>query len=158
MYYCLINNKNNITMEFKTDQGKTFTSNFDNDATEFIMKSRTEDSNSGKIIPFPFTSDEIELIEEIYNHSIKDNSTFLQSAKDYHLHSSKGEGIPDELDEEIEEIKDMFNSELILNWELCEELFGDTGEDLTLEDGSVSDNTLSVFEDTVLFYFAYLAK
>ena len=41
-------------MEFKTDQGKTFTSNFDNDATEFIMKSRTEDSNSGKIIPFPF--------------------------------------------------------------------------------------------------------
>ena len=145
-------------MEFKTDQGKTFTSNFDHDATEFIMKSRTEDSNSGKIVPFPFTSDEIELIEEIYNHCIKDNSTFLQSAKDYHLHSSKGEGIPDELDEMIEEIKDMFNKELILNWELCEELFGNTGEDLTLEDGSVSDNTLSVFEDTILFYFAYLAK
>jgi hypothetical protein len=145
-------------MEFKTDQGKTFTSNFDNDATEFIMKSRTEDSNSGKIIPYPFTSDEIEEIENIYDHFIKDNSTFLQSAKDYHLHSSKGEGIPDELDEEIEEIKDIFNRNLILNWELCEELFGGSGESIALEDESVWDDTMSVFEDTVLFYFAYLAK
>ena len=145
-------------MEFKTDQGKTFTSNFDNDATEFIMKSRTEDSNSGKIIPYPFTSDEIEEIENIYDHFIKDNSTFLQSAKDYHLHSSKGEEIPDELDEEIEEIKDIFNRNLILNWELCEELFGGSGESIALEDESVWDDTMSVFEDTVLFYFAYLAK
>ena len=31
----------------------------------------------------------------------------------------------------------MFNKELILNWELCEELFGNTGEDLTLEDGEM---------------------
>jgi hypothetical protein len=145
-------------MEFKTDQGKTFTSNFDHDATEFIMKSRTEDSNSGKIVPFPFTSNEIDLIDGIFNNTIKDDSTFLQCIKDYHAHSAKGDSIPDELDENIEEIKDLFNGELILNWELCEELFGGSGESIALEDESVWDDTISVFEDTGLFYFAYLAK
>ena len=64
----------------------------------------------------------------------------------------------DELDESIDEIKDIVNSSLILNWELCEELFGGTGEALILEDGSVSADTMGIFEDTVLFYFAYLAK
>jgi hypothetical protein len=45
----------------------------------------------------------------------------------------------------------MVNSCLILNWELCEELFGGTGEAFILEDGSVSTETMGVFEDTFLF-------
>ena len=152
-------------MEFKTDQGKTFTSNFDNDAIEFIMKCRLV-SGSGtnrKMIPFPFTSDEIQEIENIFHDELKNESTLLQHIRDYHQYSITKKENPeieytDELIENIEEIKDMFNSYLILNWELCEELFGGTGEALILEDGSVSAETMGVFEDTVLFYFAYLVK
>lgn len=145
-------------MEFKTNTGEIFTSNFDNDASEFIMNSRTEGSSRGKIVPFPFDSDETQEIENIYNGEIKDNPTHLQSIKDYHSYNKKGEITPDELDENIEEIKNIFNGVLGLNWEVCEELFGDTGESFQLEDGSVCDETINVFEDTVLFYFAYLAK
>ena len=152
-------------MEFKTDHGKTFTSNFNNDATEFIMKCSLV-SGSGtnrKMIPFPFTADEIQEIENIFHDELKNESTLLQHIRDYHQYSITTQENPeieytDELVENIDEIKDMFNSYLILNWELCEELFGGTGEALILEDGSVSAETMGVFEDTVLFYFAYLVK
>lgn len=149
-----------MSIEFKTNQGKTFTSNFDNNATDFIMKSQNKNENGyySKMVPFPFTSDEIQEIENFYHDDLKDDSTLLQCIKDYHVHRSKGEVISDELNENIEEIKDMFNRYLILNWELCEELFGGTGEVINLEDESVSTETLGLFEDTVLFYFAYLAK
>ena len=154
-----------MSIEFKTNQGKTFTSNFDKASIDFIMKCRLV-SGSGtnrKMIPFPFTTDEIQEIENIFHDELKNEPTLLQHIRDYHKYSiTKKENpeteYPDELDENIEEIKDMFNSYLILNWELCEELFGNTGEDIILEDGSVSAETMGVFEDTVLFYFAYLAK
>ena len=152
-------------MEFKTDEGKTFKSNFDQAATDFIMNCRLI-SGSGSnrtMIPFPFTSDEIQEIENIFHDELKKEPTLLQHIRDYHKYSIiKKENpeteYPDELNENIEEIKDMFNRYLILNWELCEELFGNTGEALILEDGSVSAETMGIFEDTVLFYFAYLAK
>lgn len=46
------------------------------------MKSRKEDSNSGKIVPFPFTADEIQEIENIYHDDLKDDPTLLQHIKD----------------------------------------------------------------------------
>ena len=147
-------------MEFKTDEGKTFTSNFDEAAIDFIMNCKLLSGSCAKrtMIPFPFTADEIQTIENIFHEEIKDEPTLFQHIKDYHQHSITEEVTSDELDESIDEIKDIVNSSLILNWELCEELFGGTGEALILEDGSVSADTMGIFEDTVLFYFAYLAK
>ena len=152
-------------MEFKTDKGKIFKSNFDQAAIDFIMKCRLLSGSCAKrtMIPFPFTTDEIQTIDNIFHDEIKDEPSLFQHIRDYHKYSiTKKENpeteCPDELDENIDEIKDLIYSSLSLNWELCEELFGGTGESLILEDGSVSADTFGVFDDTVLFYFAYLAK
>ncbi|MAO71413.1 MAG: hypothetical protein CMD02_02755 [Flavobacteriales bacterium] len=149
-----------MSLKFKTDQGKTFVSNFDKAAIDFIMNSKLL-SGSGtnrSMIPFPFTDNEIQEIEVFFYDNIKDNHTLIKQIKDYHQHSITGNFPSDELYENIEKIKDIFNRYLILNWELCEELFGGTGEVINLEDESVNAETLGLFEDTVLFYFAYLSK
>ena len=155
------NKRNDIIMEFKTDEGKTFTSNFDNAAINFIMNCRLISGSCAKrtMIPFPFTAEEIQTIDDIFYDEIKNEPTLLQHIKEYHEYS-KNDSLEysDELDGNIEEIKDLIYISLSLNWELCEELFGGTGEALILEDGSVSADTFGVFDDTVLFYFAYLAK
>ena len=147
-------------MEFKTNKGKFFKSNFDQKAIDFIMNCRLLSGSCAKrtMIPFPFNTDEIKKIENIFHDEIKNEPTLLQHIKYYHKHSISEEVNSVELDESIEKIKDIINSNLILNWKLCEELFGGSGEALILEDGSVSADTLGVFEDTVLFYFAFLAK
>ena len=110
------------------------------------------------MIPFPFTSDEIQTIDNIFHEEITNDPTLLQTVKDYHQVSITGIDCSEELAEDIDGIKDLIYSSLSLNWELCEELFGGTGESLILEDGSVSADTFGVFDDTFLFYFAYLAK
>ena len=147
-------------MEFKTDEGKTFKSNFDQVATDFIMNCRLLSGSCAKrtMIPFPFTTDEIQTIDDVFQEEIANEPTLLQTIKDYHQVSITGTDFSEELSENIDEIKDLIYSSLSLNWELCEELFGGTGEALILEDGSVSADTFGVFDDTFLFYFAYLAK
>ena len=147
-------------MEFKTDEGKTFISNFDKAAIDFIMNCKLLSGSCAKrtMIPFPFTSDEIQTIDNIFHEKIKNEPTLLQTIKDYHQVSITGIDCSEELAANIDGIKDLIYSSLSLNWELCEELFGGTGEALILEDGSVSADTFGVFDDTFLFYFAYLAK
>ena len=56
-------------MEFKTNQGKTFTSNFAKAAIDFIMNCRLLSGSCAKrtMIPFPFTADEIQTIENIFH-------------------------------------------------------------------------------------------
>ncbi len=162
-------------MQFKTKQGKGFASNFDKSAIDFIMQCKLV-SGSGvnrNMIPYPFSIDEIKEIENIFYTEFKDDSVMIKYIRDYHLFSTrrlhdKAIDIADDVESAIaiDEIKDFFNREIMLNWDLCEELFGGTGEtihledgsaDLAMFDGSVYAETMAVFEDTILFYFAYLA-
>ena len=56
-------------MEFKTDEGKTFISNFDKAAIDFIMNCKLLSGSCAKrtMIPFPFTRDEIQTIDNIFH-------------------------------------------------------------------------------------------
>ena len=103
-------------MEFKTDEGKTFVSNFDDEAIDFIMNCRLISGSCAKrtMIPFPFTAEEIQEMTDLFNDEIKNDAALLQHIKGYYEYSQdESLEYSDELEENIEEIKDFCSWEKI---------------------------------------------